>query len=120
MSKRSFTCALAGIACAARKGRNFCLMLVITVLMIPAGLLLGLSGTEWAIILLCCAGVITLEMVNTAIEYIVDLVSPSYHELAKKAKDVAAGAVLFAALFAAAVGLVIFIPHIIVLIGGAS
>jgi diacylglycerol kinase len=89
-------------------------------LVVAASVLLQLSGTEWAIVLLCCGGVIALEMGNTALEYIVDLVSPEYHNLAKKAKDVAAGGVLIACLFAAAVGLVIFVPHIAALFKGTS
>jgi diacylglycerol kinase len=110
--KKSLTCALSGIACAVRKGRNLRIMFACAALVILVSLLLRLSGTEWAIVLLCCGGVIALEMVNTALEYIVDLASPAYHELAKRAKDVAAGAVLIGCLFAAAVGLVVFVPHI--------
>ncbi len=71
MSKKSLSCALSGIACAARKGRNLRIMFACAALVVLISFLLRLSGTEWAIVLMCCGGVIALEMVNTALEYIV-------------------------------------------------
>ena len=76
-----------------------------------AGVLLGISRLEWALVALAVAGVWTAELVNTAIEALTDLASPAYHPLAGKAKDVAAGAVLLAALGALAVGALVFGPH---------
>jgi diacylglycerol kinase len=64
-----------------------------------------LLGVNPASVLLCCALVLSLEMVNTAFEAIVDLASPTYHPLAKIAKDVAAGSVLIASLIAVLVGI---------------
>lgn len=61
-------------------------------------------------ILLCCALVLSLELVNTAVEALVDLASPDVHPLAKVAKDVAAAAVLVACFIAFLVGLVLFLP----------
>ena len=60
--------------------------------------------------MICIALVISLEAVNTALEYLTDLVSPERHPLAGKAKDVAAAAVLIAAIGSAIVGLLIFVP----------
>jgi len=112
MTWRSFICAVRGIAAAVRKGKNIRVMFVFTGLVVALGFIFGVSLSEWAILLLCCALVVAVEMLNTAIECVVDMVSPNYSESAKKAKDVAAGAVLVASLFAAAVGLIIFVPYI--------
>lgn len=79
---------------------------------------LGLCGffhvtaLEWCLIILCCVLVLAIEGINTAVEKAVDLVTEEYHELARVAKDVAAGAVLITAIGAACVGLIIFLPYI--------
>ncbi len=109
----SFKYAFLGIRGALKEGRNFRIMAVCFIVVIAAGILLGLSGLEWAAILLCCAGVLSLEMVNTAMESAVDLATDEYKPLAKKAKDTAAGAVLVFCLFSAAIGFIIFIPRLI-------
>lgn len=83
---------------------------VSAVVVIIAGFFTGLSISEWLVIILLIALVISTEMVNTAIETVVNLVSPEFHPLAKKAKDVAAGAVLVFAIASAIIGLLIFIP----------
>lgn len=77
-----------------------------------AGLNLGLSKTEWCIITLAIFLVISAEAFNTAIEYLTDLVSPDYHPLAGKTKDVAAAGVLIISFGAAIVGVIIFWPKI--------
>jgi diacylglycerol kinase len=115
----SFQYALRGIA-AALIGRNIRIMAVCFALIVPVSFLFGLSGIEWAAILLCCAGVISLEMVNTALESAVDIATTEYKPLAKKAKDIAAGAVLVFSILSAVIGLIIFVPHIIRLINGAQ
>lgn len=79
-------------------------------IVIIAGLLTGLAIVEWLIIILAITLVIGAEMVNTAIEYVVDLASPEIHPLAKQAKDVAAGAVLVFAMASVIIGLLIFLP----------
>jgi diacylglycerol kinase (ATP) len=71
---------------------------------------LGISPTQWAIIILTIAMVFTAEFINTAIEAVVDLASPVHHPLAKVGKDVGAGAVLVAALAGVVVGLLILGP----------
>ena len=77
-----------------------------------AGAALGITPTEWCICLTLFGLVIALELVNTAIESVVDLVTTERKPLAKTAKDTAAGAVLVAAIMAAIVGLIIFVPRI--------
>jgi diacylglycerol kinase len=92
--------------------KNMQIHLVVAVLVVLAGWFFNITTTEWMLCLLCFGLVFGAEMVNTSIENLVDLVSPQKHELAGKAKDIAAGAVLISALFAAGVGLIIFIPKI--------
>ena len=75
------------------------------------GVWAGLSLMEWCICLILCGMVLALELVNTALEAVTDLVTEEWRPLAKKAKDLAAGAVLMGAVTAAAVGGIIFIPH---------
>lgn len=82
----------------------------VTLLVIIAGFVLGLSITEWCICLGMFGLVMALELVNTAVEAVVDLVTAERHPLAKIAKDTAAGAVLIAAIMAAVIGLLIFVP----------
>ena len=83
-----------------------------TVVAIGLGFYCQLSRLEWALIALAVAGVWTAELMNTAIEALTDLASPDFHPLAGKAKDVAAGAVLLAAIGALVVGALVFIPHL--------
>jgi diacylglycerol kinase len=74
------------------------------------GCYLGISRLEWALVALAIGAVWSAELLNTAVEALTDLVSPDYHALAGKAKDVAAGAVLVVALGALVVGLLVFGP----------
>jgi diacylglycerol kinase len=74
---------------------------------------LRVSRWEWVGLILCIGLVLTTELVNTAIETAVDLACPEQHDLARRAKDVAAGAVLIASLTAAIAGTVILLPHLI-------
>ncbi|MFJ7919597.1 diacylglycerol kinase family protein [Lysinibacillus fusiformis] len=106
---RSFGYAFEGIITASKE-QNFKSHIVSAVIVILAGYFTGLSRTEWYIVLLLIALMFALEMINTAIERVVDLASPNLHPLAKQAKDIAAGAVLVFALFSAIIGLLIFLP----------
>ena len=87
------------------------------VLVVIAGLILGLSVTEWCICLGLFGLVMALELVNTAVESVVDLVTEERKPLAKVAKDTAAGAVLIAAIMAAVIGLIIFVPRGLAFLG---
>lgn len=76
-----------------------------------AGIVLGITRTEWIMVVMCIGTVIAAELFNTAIEKLVDLVSPERHPVAGQVKDIAAGAVLICAVAAAIIGLIIFIPY---------
>lgn len=89
---------------------NFRFHLFAMVVVVIAGFLTGISANEWTILLLGIAAVLSLEMTNSAIERVVDLVTDEFHPLAKRAKDLAAGAVLIAAIFSVIIGLIIFLP----------
>jgi len=102
--------ALQGISEVGRNEPNFKIHLFIGVLTILLGFYFRISTIEWCLVLLCIFLVFAAEAFNSAIEYLTDLVSPEYHILAKKTKDAAAGAVLFIALGALLVGLILFLP----------
>jgi len=99
-----------------RTQRNMRVHLVIAALAILTGIILHISATEYALIFVTIAIVLTAEMFNTVFELSIDLASPEYHPLAKIAKDIAAGAVLLSAIFAVVVGLFVFVPHLWALI----
>ncbi|MCC9883280.1 diacylglycerol kinase family protein [Streptococcus agalactiae] len=109
--------AVTGIFTALKEERNMRKHLVSAILVILAGLTFQVSMVEWLFLLLSIFLVITFEIINSAIENVVDLAS-NYHftMLAKNAKDMAAGAVLVISLFAVLVGLIIFIPKILALL----
>lgn len=107
----SFKYAFQGWYFVLRTQRNAWLHMAATVLVILAGLLLNLSKPDWISILLVIGMVWIAEILNTALEIIVDLASPEKHPLAKAWKDVGAAAVLIAAIIAIVVGLIVFIPR---------
>lgn len=109
---KSFGFAIKGIKISLLQ-RNFKIQLFMAFLTIVLGFVFKITSTEWCIILLCCGLVLSLEMVNTAIEHLVDLVSPDFNEKAGLIKDVSAGAVLVAAILSAITGLVIYYKYII-------
>lgn len=110
---KSFGYAFQGIVHTVRDERNIKIHLFATVMVILFGAFLHISRIEWLICLLLFGLIISLELVNTAIEACVDLVTEEKRPLAKKAKDAAAGAVLFSAIMAAIIGLDIFIPKLV-------
>jgi diacylglycerol kinase len=83
-----------------------------TAMVVGAGAWFRLSRFEWCGLILAIMGVWTAEALNTALEFLADVASPGYHPLVKKAKDVAAGAVLVAAIGAACIGGLILGPHL--------
>ena len=107
---RSFGYAIKGIKSVVSTETNMQIHLIIGLLVIICGFLFSISLTEWMLCLICIGLVFGMEMINTAIEKIVDLVSPESHPLAGLAKDIAAGAVLICAFISVVVGLTIFIP----------
>lgn len=110
----SFRYAGQGIYYALRTQRNFRIHSLATGLVVTTGLVLRLPAVHIAVLSLTCGLVMTLELLNTALEAVVDLtVQQTYHELAKIAKDCAAGAVLTAALMAVVVGSCLLLPPLV-------
>lgn len=110
----SFKYAWAGISYTFTTQRNFRIHTVVAVLVVSLGVYLGITAVKMAIVTLTCALVMILELLNTAIESVVDLtVKQNYHELAKIAKDCAAGAVLVSAGAAVVVAGFILLPPLL-------
>jgi diacylglycerol kinase len=104
----SFVYASRGVVELFRSQRNPRVQLFLFAIAIGLGIALKIDRYEWLAVVVCGALVLTAEALNTAIEFTVDLASPERHELARKAKDCAAGAALIASIGAAVVGAVVF------------
>ena len=113
---KSFSYAFAGIFRTIRSERNMKIHCFAACMVVLFGIFLHLSREEWFTCPILFALVMSLELVNTAVEATVDLATKVYDPLAKKAKDAAAGAVLIAAIFAAIIGLWIFVPKLLALL----
>ncbi|WP_053364137.1 diacylglycerol kinase family protein [Bacillus sp. FJAT-27251] len=110
---RSFAYAFAGIRAGLKQERNLQIHLVISMAVILLGFFWRISAVEWLFICLSIGGMLASELMNSAIEKAVDLVTTEYHPLAKQAKDMAAGAVLLFAITSVIIGLVIFGPKLL-------
>lgn len=111
----SFGFAGQGIITLARTQPNFRVHLGLATLAVALGLALAIGPTDWAILFLTIALVLSVEGLNTAIEAVCDCVSPGYHPLIKQAKDISAGAVLVAAAGAVLVAICVFGPRLLTL-----
>ncbi len=100
-----------GIVYAFTAEHNFRLQLLIALVALIAAALLGFSAFEFVVLILTIVTVLTLELTNTAVEKLLDLLAPRLHHQAKIVKDVLAGAVFVAALGSMLIGLLLFIPH---------
>ncbi len=113
---QSFIHAMQGIFSLVTTERNFRKHLLFGMLAVVLGLILNLNLGQWLWIILAIFSVISSEALNTIVESVVDLiVGPKYDDLAKKAKDVAAGGVLLSAAFAFIIGVIIFVPELVAL-----
>ena len=112
---KSFKFAWQGIKTCAGHEQNITFHLIVAVLVIVAGFCFDITHTEWLSVIICIGMVITAELFNSAIERLVDLVSPQWHKIAGEVKDIAAGAVLVTAIAAAIVGLMVFVPYLVAL-----
>lgn len=112
---KSFQYAFSGIVTGLKTERNMMIHYSALCLVVVFGITLKLSMTEWCICLILCALVISLELVNTAVEAVVDLITKEHRHRAKLAKDTAAGAVLIAAITSAIIGGLLFFPKILAL-----
>jgi len=109
---RSVGFALNGLLHLIRHERNFQIHIVAFIGVLSLGLFFGISSLEWVVIFLISALVMGLEAINTAIEKLCDLYSTVANEHIKKIKDIAAGAVLIAAVFALCIAVVVFLPYV--------
>lgn len=109
----SFKYAIEGIISSFKTERNMKIHVLAMIVIIALGLFFKLNKVEWCFIIIAIASVISAELFNTAIETVVDMVSPERNPKAKLAKDIAAGAVLVVAIGAAIIGFIIFGPQII-------
>lgn len=109
---KSFGYAFKGIAKLIRHEHNAWIHCMAIMVVTFAGVYFGITPAEWCIVIICYALVLAAEGFNTAIERLVDLVSPDFHPLAGTVKDIAAGAVLICAIASAIIGCIIFLPYI--------
>lgn len=105
---KSAHCSFNGLGHAVKTERNFKIQVVCGISILLLGVEAKLSKTEWCILLLTVGFVLSMELVNTCIEKIMDIVHPAYSEKVKAIKDIAAGVVTLSALIAVAVGVILF------------
>ena len=110
---KSICYAFSGIRYCFQSEQNFRIHTVLAVVALLFSMLFDISAFEWIAVCFCIAFVISMEMLNTAIEKLCDVIHKEVHPGIKKIKDIAAGAVLVAALFSLITGVVIFLPKII-------
>ena len=113
----SFGYALQGVAAIVRRERNFKVMLTVGALAVAMGFALRIDALSWVAVVCMIGMVLGGEMLNTAVEAVVDLASPDIHPLAKLAKDVAAGAMLVLSCAAAVGGLIVYVRAAVLLLG---
>lgn len=111
--RKSFFFAIQGISYTIRTQPNMRTHLGLALVAVAAGFAFHISAEEWLALVIVIAFIFILEILNTAIETLVDLYTEEYHHLAKVAKDTAAGAVMVAAIMSICVGLIIFLPKIL-------
>lgn len=110
---RSFGYAFKGLWDLLHHHPNAQIHLLAILVVVTAGFIFGINKYEWLAVLLCCALVLSLEAVNSAVEYLADAISREHHPLLGKAKDIAAAAVLVAAIGAVVVAGIVFLPKFV-------
>lgn len=109
---KSFSFAINGLRLCWREP-NFKIHLLVSVLVLAMGYWLRISAQEWMVVLLCMGLVLSLEMLNTAIEHLCNILHPSHHPEIKLVKDVSAAAVLLGAAISVCCGAIIFLPKLL-------
>ncbi len=109
----SFKFAFSGLRSLFKHEHNSRLHLLAALLVIATGFILGISRTEWMILVIIIAMVFITEILNSAVESLADYVSPEYNSIIKRVKDYCAAAVLISAITSVIVGLIIFLPKAI-------
>lgn len=112
----SFRYAISGICYTFKTERNFKIHIFATILVVLLASLFSVSRVEWLMLIIVIGMTLTLELVNTAVERVVNMLTTEYHPLAKIVKDVAAGAVFISSIISMIVGLCIFAPRLIELL----
>jgi diacylglycerol kinase len=110
---KNFSYAFKGIFVFIKREYSARILLSITCLVVLAGFYFRISAQEWLAVFLCIGLVFAMELMNSAVEMLVDKLWPEYHETAGKIKDLAAGAVLLSSIAAALVGCIIFMPKVL-------
>lgn len=109
---RSLGHAIDGISTLFRDQHNAWIHALATAVVLAGAYYFHVSAIEWLALIVAISMVWIAEALNTAFEYLCDVVSPEFHPLVKKSKDIAAGAVLIAAMGAVAIGVVVFLPYL--------
>lgn len=104
---------IAGLVVLLQKDKNFLLHLIVALFVLTISVLFNITRTEWLFIIIAISAVLFMEVINTSVEYVVDLITDEYHQLAKYAKDTASLAVLIASMMSLLIGMIIFIPYIL-------
>jgi diacylglycerol kinase (ATP) len=110
---KSVSYALKGLIYLIKTENSIKVQLFVSILMTVLGFIFNITDLEWIVQILCTTLVLTAESLNTAVEKIANFIHPNYHEKIGVIKDVAAGAVAFAAIFSMIIGLIIYIPKFI-------
>lgn len=113
---KSFQYAIAGIIYAFKNENNFRFHFILAIFVLLASWYFKITKTEWMFIVLTIVFVLTLELINTMFECMVDILEPRFHQYVKNIKDIMAAAVFVAALGAAVTGALIFAPRILLLL----
>ncbi len=109
--KDSVVHAVEGILSVAKEERNLRIQLTVGILVVLTGMVVNLSRDEWLVIIIVIALVLILELINSALERLLDIIRPRLHQQVKIVKDILAAAVLLASLLAVIVGVIIFWPY---------
>jgi diacylglycerol kinase len=109
---KGFVYAFNGLVVFFRHERNGRIQLIAAIAVVLIGFLLSVSLKEWIVLLMCIASVLSLEMINSSIEKLCNLVHPKYHPAVKVIKDISAGAVLWFSVISSIIGIIIFFPKI--------
>lgn len=115
---RSFSFSIAGLKYAYKYEQSMVVHVMVTTLVIIANILFKVQPIEWLITIIAIGMVLSAELINTAIEAIVDMITLEFHPLAKIAKDCGSAATFILALMAAVIGCVIYIPYILTTLKG--
>ena len=113
---KGFIDAIKGLAEGVRSQLNMKVHMVVATVTILTAYFLNIEPHEWKWLIISIGMVISIELINTSIEYLVNLISPNHHPVAGKIKDLSAAGVLIAALTALVIGLMIFVPRILFLL----